>query len=322
MNNLNSHYGIEPSFPLHLDNTQINNFRSCEEKFHLYSLLEQVGSGINPHLNSGGAFAVGMDVWRKEFYGARKTYGESLGIAVRECIRHYGMYEPPQGKASEEAKTWDRVAAGIISYLENWRPEEDHLRPAVFDGTPSSEFSFAVPLPINHPDTGEPLLYSGVFDAVMRFGETGWDPDKDYTYLPLYGYDDKTTYQMGAGWSSDWIMRGQFIGYFWAARQLGFDLKGFIVRGTAFQKTQIKHAEAILYFPPWKVEQWYSNLLATIEKAITTYKTGYFGKNWGDACAAYGGCSYKILCDSDSPHKWIQTHFKRRTWSPIDLEKL
>jgi len=263
-----------------------------------------------------------MDSFRKAYYGKGLSQGEALGIAVRDCIRAYGMFEPAEGRASEEAKTWDRVAAGIISYLREWPPEEDHLRPAIFNGEVSSEFSFAIPLPIDHPDTGEPILYGGVFDAMMRFGETGWNKEKDYSHLPLYGYDDKTTYQMGPSWAADWVMRGQFIGYYWSARQAEFPLEGFIVRGTAFQKTQIKHQEAILYIPEWKVEQWYENLLNRIERLINIYKLGYYEKNWGDACASYGGCPYKTLCDSPSPHKWIKTHYKLRTWSPIDLEKI
>ena len=171
MNNI--HYGLEASFPTLLDNTQINNFRSCEEKAHLYSILKRTGSAINPHLNAGSAYADGMEAFRLSFYQDGKPEQEALGDGLVKAFRTYGMYEPPERRASEAAKTWDRVGASMISYVREYPPAHDHLRPAVFDGKVSTVFSFAVPLPIDHPDTGEPLLYGGVFDCIMRFGEKG-----------------------------------------------------------------------------------------------------------------------------------------------------
>ena len=316
-------FPIEPSFPTLIDNTQVNNFRSCRRKFLYYSILKRTPTGTNPHLNAGSAYAKGLEVFRHSYYGDGKDKQDSLQAGVLAAIKSYGSHEPGENaKPSEAAKTWDRVAASVISYTQMWPPETDHIRPAIFDGKASAEFSFGIPLPIPHPDTGEPILYGGVFDAMVRFGDSGFTFGHTYDDLPLYGLDDKTTYQMGASWAEDWSLRGQFLGYYWAARKLGFPLRGFVVRGTAIQKTQIKHMECILLPGEWKIEEWYSDLLQTVNEMVSCYEHALYGKNWGDSCVAYGGCPYNRLCDSPSPEKWIQTHYEERTWSPIDLEKL
>lgn len=312
----------EPAFPHFFDSSSVDDARLCDKKFYYSSILNQVLRGTNPHLNAGSAYADALETFRRLFYAEGKTKDEALQAAVLTCIRSYGDYDPPDTeKLSVRSKTWDRVCAAVCEYVHHYPPEFDHARPAIIGGKVAAEFSFAVPLPLRHPVTNEPLLYAGRFDSAMRVGGQGFDPTVDYSVLPLFGEDDKTTYQMGPQWSEQWDLRGQLIGYAWAARTLGFRFDGFLVRGAAIQMRDIKHSECVLHIPSWKIDEWYQDTLLEIQHQLQAWKNAYWKKAWGSACTMYGGCPYSTLCNSQHPDSYLQTHYETRFWNPVQAEK-
>ena len=71
-------------------------------------------------------------------------------------------------------KNIDRVIEALIYYFDTWPMATDLLKPYMFEGQPSVEFTFSIPLPILHPDTNQPILYAGRCDMIAEYGEALW----------------------------------------------------------------------------------------------------------------------------------------------------
>lgn len=192
-------------------------------------------------------------------------------------------------------------------YFVQWDLGTDTLKPYMPKGKPAVEFSFALPIPgVNHPTTGDPMLYVGRFDML---GEMPGGA--------LFVVDDKTTKALGPTWSQQWDLRAQFTGYCWAAREYGHDVQGAIIRGISILKRSNGHAQAITYRPQWKVDLWLDQLIHDVKTMISMWESGRWSLNLDASCTLYGGCPYKALCDVPNPEHWIAGNFEVRVWDPL-----
>lgn len=301
----------EPHLPAYVDSTMMDTMSSCQAKGFWSGVMHLRHGQKSTDLIAGGAYAKGLEVFRRAYYEQEYEFDPAVEAAVLATIVEYGDHELPPD--SKKAKTWDRTVTALLSYLREWDPRMDKLKPT------GIEFSFAIPLPINHPVTGDPLLYTGRCDMI---GE------RDGI---RYVVDDKTTGAFSATWAESWRIRGQFSGYCWAAREYGYDVKGAVVRGTAIQKTQIKHLEIITPRTPSQIERWYTNMLATLRwnmafhgEALNQWAMGkpirdvsnVYIKNYGSVCSQYGNCAYLSLCAIDDPEDWLPS-YQRYVWNPL-----
>jgi hypothetical protein len=131
------------------------------------------------------------------------------------------------------------------------------------------------------------------------------------------GEDDKTTSQLGASWPRQWDLRSQFTGYVWGASRAGIKLDGFLVRGVSILKTKYDTLQAITYRPAWLIERWYEQLLRDITKMKQAWESGYWDWNLDHACAEYGGCPFKSVCQMRDPAQLLEQQFQRRRWDPV-----
>lgn len=294
------------SFPSVISNSIVTAYKSCPLKaFYsgIYKIRPKTGS---VHLNAGKAYADGLDTFRQYYYSGALNFEDARMIGAEHIISSYGDFEPPAGK---ENKSWRRTLGAYLYYLSTYPPESDVLRPAKINNKVASEFSFALPLhpELLHPDTGEPILYTGRYDSIMEMGS----PEL------LFAYDDKTTSSLGKTWAEQWNLRSQFTGYAWGAREYGINLQGTIIRGLAILKTQYNHAQAIVYHPEFHIERWLSSTIDTILSMIEDYKRGYWDSNLADACVHYGKCDFYRLCESPNPEAWIEPYYEANTWNPL-----
>jgi hypothetical protein len=279
----------------------IRTWRSCPRKFEIEFLLHRRG-GENVHLVAGGAFARGIEVARESFYIKGHSERDSLAMGLGALYTAYGDFEPPEGAA----KTPERMAGALEYYFAQWPLSDQRYIPHQIGDKHGIEFSFAHPLPITHPVSGDPILFSGRADMVAPFGQAG-----------LFLWDEKTTSRLGPTWGKQWDMRSQFTAYTWAAREWGLDVKGVIVRGISILKTKYEHAEAITYRPEWQVERWLAQTCRDIESAIQCWKSGYFDYNLDESCNGYSGCPYRTACLSRDPQGWLETQFQYNPWDPL-----
>lgn len=295
-----------PPFPETIDNSALSAFRSCPRKFQLEYLEHWKPKTPNIHLHAGGAFARGLEVAREEFYvkGANPELSVARGVAA--MLDFYGMFDAPE----ESVKGPDRMAGAMVYYFDQWKLQDDNAIPSTFPtGKRGIEFSFLEPLPINHPSTGNPLLYSGRFDMVVDYAGG------------RFGEDDKTASQLGATWSRQWEMRAQFTGYCWGARESGYPIDGMLVRAVSILKRGYDHAQTVTYRAPWVIERWMEQTLRDLKRMVRMWEEGYFDYNLDESCNAFGGCVFKQVCLSQDPKPWLETGFERRRWDPVTREE-
>lgn len=298
-----------PPFPTVIDSTFLASVKSCEVKALRTYVEHWKPKGESIHLVAGGAFAKGLEVARRAFWEDKQSPADSVALGVGALIAAYGEFEAPEGST----KTLDRVAGALEFYFSNCPlaesagpfGEQIDGRPALLHGTRAIEFSFAQPLPLLHPESGEPLIYSGRSDMIVNFADG------------IYIWDDKTTSSLGNSWASSWELRSQFTGYCWAAREMGIPVDGVVTNGVSILKTKYDYQRAITYRAPWELDRWLANTVAVLERFIESWKSGHYIYNFDDACTAYGGCALREVCKSPNPEQWLPMSFERRVWDPL-----
>lgn len=290
-------------FPAWIDNSALSSFKKCPTDWYWSNLrlLELKGGSL--HLLTGGAFAAGLEAARRAFYEQGLSSEESVALGLHALILFYGDFEAPP----DHVKSFPNLCFALLDYFLQYPLDSDGFTPIELSPARRAiEFTFSIPLPINNPDTGEPLLYSGRFDALGTWREA------------LFGLDDKTATQLGSSWSKNWILDSQFTGYTWAVREFGLAPAGFLVRGLSFLKSGFGHAQAIVYRPEWQVSRWYESMLHTVRCMIAYHQEGFFPLTLDKhACNSYGGCAFHQLCESQNPEAWVASNYAPRVWNPL-----
>lgn len=293
---------FRPMFPHTIDSTILSAFRSCPQKFFRQYVEHWKPQVPSVHLIAGGAFASGIEAARNAFFvqGASPAEAEAIGLAA--LIRHYGDFQCP----ADSAKSLERMCGALEFYFHSYPLGNDGANPVTLSsGRRGIEFSFAEPLGVNHPLTGDPLLYTGRSDMIAeRAGG-------------IYGYDEKTTSSLGASWGRQWEMRGQFTGYYWASAKQGLKLNGFIVRGISILKTKYDTLEVPTYRSQYEIDRWEEQTNRDLERMIQCWKDGYWDWALDGACNEYGGCTFTQVCKSAEPENWLPVHFEKRVWDPL-----
>ncbi|MFM6926953.1 MAG: PD-(D/E)XK nuclease family protein [Bdellovibrio sp.] len=296
------------SFPEVIDNSIRSNFVACEAKFH-YGFVRNISpAGTNVHLHAGGAFAHGIEATRRAFYIDGASADDAIAKGISELLLFYGDYECPP----ESAKSAERMAGALEFYFERYKLDTDYLRPAVLGGETGIEFSFSIPLPIAHPQTGNPILYSGRFDMLAEDQRSG----------SLFVVDEKTATQLGASWAKQWELDSQFTGYCWGAREYGKPVAGAIIRGVSILKTKYDSIECPVVRSNHLIDRWYRQLLKDVQRMIEIWRTNdpSYQLDKG-SCGSYGGCSFQLLCGTPDAERWIPVQFEPRVWHPMLREE-
>jgi len=293
-----------PSFPAVLDSTLMSSWRACRRKTLLEHFEHWKSKQRSVHLHAGAAFARGLEVARDAYYAGGADERDAIAIGLQALVTAYGDFECP----ADSAKSLERMMGAFEYYFSEYPLPTDTAKPATLPGGRLGiEFSFASPIDISHPETGDPLLYCGRFDMIVDYAGG------------QYGEDDKTTSSLGASWSKQWDLRSQFTAYTWGARQMGVKLDGFIVRGVSILKTKYDTQQAITYRPAWMIDQWYAKLLEEIGEMKHAWETAVWSPDYDEACNAYGGCPFRRVCLSEPARErtWLLQDFTKRRWDPI-----
>ena len=169
-------------FPSAIDSTTLAAFRSCPQKaFRTYfQHFKPLGESV--HLVAGKAFAEGIEYARRAFYEQKLSPEDSVAAGLSALIQSYGDFECPP----ESAKSLERTAGALEFYFESYPLGVDAAIPLQFpDGRSGIEFSFAQPLPIPHPITGDPILYTGRADMIAELPCGPTISGELATHLPL-----------------------------------------------------------------------------------------------------------------------------------------
>lgn len=294
-------------FPHSWDSTMLAAFRSCPQKCFRTYVQHWKAKTESVHLVAGGAFAKGVEVARMAFFEGGESRENAEALGLRALLDAYGDFECP----ADSAKSLERTAGALEFYFANYPLGDDGLVPLKFpNGRHAIEFSFAEPLDIAHPVTGDPILYTGRCDMIGEY------------HGGIYAVDEKTTSSLGASWSRQWEMRGQFTGYQWAAQRAGLNVQGTLIRGVSILKTKYDTQQAVTYRAPHEVDRWLAQTHKDLRRAIAMWRAGDWDYAIDSACAEYGGCSMLRICKSPTPEDWLPVEFTQRVWSPLERREM
>jgi hypothetical protein len=294
-------------FPEVIDSSMLADFKACPWKFKLTYIDEWKPKAPNTHLHAGGAFARGLEVARRSFYEQNLSAEDSVAMGGHALMQAYGDHVPQGGpKSSVHNKTAIRMLGGLDFYFEQYPLNHQTAYPILMPGGKRGiEFSFSNPIPINHPDTGQPLMYCGRADGIFQFAGG--------TYI----FDDKTASQLGESWAKQWKLRAQFSGYCWAAAQSGIKVDGVVVRGISFLKGGYGNVEDISFRSDYMIAAWYGEMLEWIDRMLYCYKTNRWQHTFDHACSDFGGCGFQDSCDMEDQVAWLERSHEHRHWDPI-----
>lgn len=296
-----------PPFPLAWDSTMVKSFRSCPRQF-FWQYMHHYKKDSSVHLHAGKAFASGLEEMRKAYWNEGQDTETALARGLRKLLSDYGDFQRP----SDSPKSAARMAGAMEYYHSAYPLGSDGADPVrLSDGSRAIEFSFALPLSqgLVHPETGEPILYTGRTDQVVEWAGS------------IYVEDDKTTSQLGGMWANQWDLRSQFTGYTWGARQLWAGVTGALVTGIAIRKTGYDHARVPTPRPGYLVDRWHHQVLRDIQRAIECWQSGEWDYDLDESCNAYGGCPFKDPCKANDPQPWLDAGYVVRIWDPLTREE-
>lgn len=303
-------------FPEHIDSTMLTTADACKQKFFNEFVLCITPHGKSIDLHAGGAFALAMELIRKEFYNNKTPIEECYKVVLPKFAKFWGDFEPPFNHQKDFVNVW----GAVLEYFREYPPTTDLLQPYRSpNGDLGVEYTFAIPMEVMHPETGLPLLFCGRFDMLAHYANS---PNE------LMIVDEKTTKALGASWPRQWNLRGQFLGYTYAVRSVGLECAGALIRGIAIQKTQYKHMQCLVQHSQWQLERWWKRSNSLAEQLANHYirmkdydTIGGVVNSWthsyGEACSAYGGCHFsEIICSTPEPWLWYNS-FDTRVWDPL-----
>ncbi len=294
-----------PPFPALVDNTMRSDYIFCGQKFKRSFIEKLAPMEPSIHLHAGGAFARGLEVVRRAYYEEEVEASEAMRRGLEALILFYGPVQAPVLRNGD--KSLENVIRAYDSYFQQYPLATDKIKPARGpNGKCMIEFSFSLPTEVMHPETGDPILYGGRSDMIGDIGGA------------LFVTDEKTATSLGDQWASNWELDSQITGYIAAAKIHGWNVAGGVFRGVGLLKTKIPHAEVIVSRAPWEIERWWQQLHRDIQRMVRDWKEGYFDYALSkSSCAAYGGCTFSMLCKSPRPEEWIPVHYRTREWNPL-----
>ncbi|KKL24790.1 hypothetical protein LCGC14_2411830, partial [marine sediment metagenome] len=140
--------------------------------------------------------------------------------------------------------------------------------------------------------------------------------------------DEKTATSLGASWAKAFAMRGQFMGYVFAAQQYGYDVSTALIRGIGILKTQYNHVQVIESYAQWQLDRWWVEVHEKLSRMVSmfgmmqehakspTHAHRFWPYSYGDGCSSYSGCTFLHLCTVEDPPQWYGDYAKR-VWNPL-----
>lgn len=313
-------------FPEAIDSTMLSAFDACPQKWLIEFVLRRMPVGRSIHLHAGGCVASAFEEVRVHIF----LHDLPLDIALRKAFVNYcknwGDFVMPEDSYKDFTNCW----CAIEAYFKEYPPHTDYFQPYIKrDGEPAVEFHFSIPMKLKHPETGNPILFSGRGDMLAQ--PKGTDT--------IYVVDEKTTKNLGASWQYQWGMRGQFYGYTHAARQMGFNAVGALVRGIGIQQTQYQFQEKPILLTKEQTDTWWREAHKKVKRMLEMYDmagTLYppppeasekqqlyarhwlhdtFDKSFGEACTSYTRCVFTDLCTHPEPWR-LYEDYEERIWDP------
>ena len=183
----------------------------------------------------------------------------------------------------------------------------------------NNEMTFSIPLA---PD----FTFVGRIDKIIKWNDC------------FYVVDHKTTSSLGASYFNMAEPNMQFMGYAFAGKQLGYDIKGVIVdailvakgllpsdatTGTRKNPNLTPFARYDVYYKQEHFDEWLATVLGARED-IKACDEGH-GKWYPnfEACTHFGECAYRRVCKEDQAirQRILDMDYEIDFWDPLKKEE-
>jgi hypothetical protein len=255
-----------------------------------------------------------MEVARRAFYEEGRPQDEAIASGWAALHGEYaGVDDEHWGQ-----KRATRMGEAFVSYFERYPMDQDATQPFVSWGKAAIEFSFGIPLPVLHPETGMPIIYCGRFDML---GEQ---------HGLLWVVDEKTTERLGETWSKRYELSSQFTGYCWGAKQHGYPVVGALIRGIGILSKEVKHIEVPFTRPQFLIDEWYETMIKDVREMVASWERTSFDlknqwhptvwePNFADSCGGWSGCTFMPVCSIDPVmrERMLEINYVVRPWTPL-----
>lgn len=293
------------NFPICVTNSMASDYLRCPYLWWQKYILRIGPQEQSIHLAAGGAIAAGLADARKAFYqdGVEREQAEFLGFKriMREWSYHdFGEDGPRPNKSLGQAVN------AYYDYHDKFPMDTTDIKPVLYGPTPAIEFSFSIPTPILHPQSGEPILFEGTLDMIAGMEDT------DKAVL----VDEKTCQFVSDSWLKAFALRSQFIGYTYAAQHFKWPIHGVLVRGIVMKRAGgIEFVSPFYQYDKHMITEWWLTFSSVIQDMVDTYKQlRYPRKALGDACSAFAGCAFQDRCLSPTPERVPGFEVKKRLY--------
>jgi len=282
----------------HFDYTMMSAYQRCQRKFYYRHQRGLVGKKAR--------------MYAPEFGRAIHLALDRLYVDwdVVQAVAHFkANYEE---NLEEDPKRTHKMGEWIIkNYAKTYQDQPHKIVHA--------EMSFDLPL-----GNGNSLI--GRIDKVVEWGGTLWI------------MDHKTTSQMGANFYKEFDPSLQMTGYVWAARELGFDVRGVLIDAILVAKGLLESSSRSRLNPLARFD-FYKNDAALKEWKDTVLQIqtdiGWTEEDaringparWTpnfDSCTYYGECPYRRVCSEEEQvrERLISMDYDVDFWDPREKEEV
>jgi hypothetical protein len=312
----------ETLFPITFSHSMMQDVWGCELKFfrkHIQRLVR--GEIRDSNLIAGGHFAKACEIVRKSYYNDNNSIDFSIQMGYDSILE--------SEDTGDYTKSNERIALSLRKYFQKY-PLDDNLTPVkLSNGEHAIEYSFEFDLGIEHPDIpGTNLAYKGKLDGLYERTHHG-------KRVHVYVVDEKTTgnvYRLQGTKLIDVVKEenqykteGQFIGYHWAARQLGVKTHSSLIYKIPIMK-EFEPAYCLdIPITEFMIDIWSSTMLNKIEELKDKYlyyknednlpHYSFYAPMTNSACNSWGrNCNFAQGCRSKEGEEILRSEFQQRIY--------
>ena len=300
---------MKTMFPIFISNTDLSLWSECELKWFRSRCQMLRKYAFNIDLTAGGAFASAIEFARKNYYNEGRTAEEAVDISYDFILELLHEQE-----LQDELKSPERMALAVKDYFKHFPLDTDEVQPVKLkSGSHAIEHKFTLELPINHPELGVPLIFKGKLDMLGTYMGRTWI------------VDEKTCKAIPRTQGALLAMSGQFVGYAWAARELGIPIQGVLVRKVAIQKAGNKIEQFEVPITDFMIDLWYDSMIKKVTQMVFNYLEVIQGRHtfkeafladFQSGCTAYfKPCAFREGCSSKHGEGFIQAEFDQIAWN-------
>lgn len=317
---------LDSLFPINFSNSMMQDIWKCELLFfrkHCQRLVNNTSKSSD--LIAGGHFATGCELIRKAYFNDNLSIDNAIDIGYNYIL--------DAEDTGDNIKSNERMALTLKKYFTRF-PLDSELTPVkLANGEHAIEYNFEFDLGIEHPEIpNQNIVFKGKLDGLYEKKFQG-------NRVACYVVDEKTTGQVSRLKGTKIIdivkeeniykTEGQFIGYHWAARQLGVQTTASLIYKVPIATNHEDAFELNIPINDFMIQQWSISTVNKIAELVEKYK--YYKENQdvvgfhpqfsfypsytGNSCMAYSRpCTYTDGCKNKEGEEILAASMKQVCW--------